>query len=354
MALDKTPDMEGLSPSERAALYKQRASAAGIGQPPNTAGATPRPAPQPAPAPAAAAPAQAPPPAPVAARPAPAAPAAAGTAVAERPAGVPAKVAAAAAARREQVAAVAKRGTATSSGDQSERLVYVWPHLVTIEFLAGILLLLSMIVVSIILQSPLEGHANPDKTPNPSKAPWYFLNLQELLLHMHPSLAGVIIPAGVVFGAIPLIPYIDRNTADVGRWFGTPKARPICWFTTVYTTVVLIALILFDERIGVKPLMQSLATALNAPILTDVNPLGIGALSLPNVIVPLTMMTIPIILLCVLIRVIYHPDGIRDYMFALFTGFVVTYVVLTIVGSFFRGQQMILMWPWDPRQVRIE
>jgi hypothetical protein len=44
----------------------------------------------------------------------------------------------------------------------------------------------------------------------------------------------------------------------------------------------------------------------------------------------------------------------RDYMFALFTGFVVVYVVLTIVGTFFRGQQMILMWPWDPRQVRIE
>ena len=51
---------------------------------------------------------------------------------------------------------------------------------------------------------------------------------------------------------------------------------------------------------------------------------------------------------------IYHADGARDYMFALFTGFVVAYVVLTIVGTFFRGQQMILMWPWDPRQVRLD
>ena len=55
-----------------------------------------------------------------------------------------------------------------------------------------------------------------------------------------------------------------------------------------------------------------------------------------------------------LIRVIYRPTGIRDYMFALFTGFVVSYVVLTIVGSFFRGEQMILMWPWDPRQARLD
>jgi hypothetical protein len=345
--LERTPDMEGLSPSERAALYKQRASAAGIGQPPSgasQAGAAPaRPA-------AAAAPPPAPAPAATAAAPRAAA------AVAERPAGagVPARVAAAAAARREQVAAVAKRETTGGVQEQPERLVYVWPHLVTIEFLSAILILLSMIVVSIILQAPLEGHANPDKTPNPSKAPWYFLNLQELLLHMHPSLAGVLIPAGVVFLAIPLIPYFDRNTVDVGKWFGTPKSVPICIFTIVYSTIVLIALVLFDEYIGVKPLMQNLATTLHMPILADVAPFGIGALSLPNVIVPMILMNVPIVILLVLIRFIYQPDGVHDYMVALFTGFVVAYVVLTIVGTFFRGQQMILMWPWDPRQVRIE
>jgi hypothetical protein len=338
MALERTPDMEGLSPSERAALYKQRASAAGIGRPPSAASAQPA-----APAAAAAAP--------TAPAPAPAA-----TAVAERPAGagVPARVAEAAAARREQVAAVAKREPAAAAEGQSERLVYVWPHLVTIEFLSAVLITLSMVIVSVILQSPLEGHANADKTPNPSKAPWYFLNLQELLLHMHPSLAGVLIPAGVVFALIPLIPYFDRNTADVGKWFGTPKAKPVCIFTTIYSTIVLIALVLFDEYIGVKPLMQSLATALNMPILTDPNPFGIGALSFPNVIVPMILMNVPIVILIILINFLYGPVTMRDYMFALFTGFVVAYVVLTIVGTFFRGQQMILMWPWDPRQVRIE
>jgi quinol---cytochrome c reductase cytochrome c subunit, bacillus type len=339
--LERTPDMEGMSPTDRAALYKQRAAAAGIGQPPSGASgqaAAARPAPAAAAAPAAPAPA----------------PAAA--AVAERPAGagVPAKVAAAAAARREQVAAVARREPAPAAAEQSERLVYVWPHLVTIEFLAGVLLLLSLVVVSIILQSPLEAHANPDRTPNPSKAPWYFLNLQELLLHMHPSLAGVIVPGVVLFALIPLIPYFDRNTADVGKWFGTPKAVPICIFTSVYSTIVLIALVLFDERIGVKPLMQGLATNLHAPILADVNPFGIGALSLPNVIVPTFLMIFPIFVLIWLIKAIYKPTDMRDYMIALFTGFVVAYVVLTIVGSFFRGQQMILMWPWDPRQARLD
>jgi hypothetical protein len=317
--------MQGMTPSERAALYKQRAAAAGIGQP--------------ASAPNAGMPQAAP-----------------GAVVPEPPAraAISAKLADTAALRREQVATIAKRDQVPAMASQPERLVYVWPHLVTIEFMAGVLLLLSLLVVSMVLQAPLEAHANADKTPNPSKAPWYFLNLQELLLHMHPSLAGVLIPAAVLFGAIPLIPYFDRSTVDVGRWFGTPKAKPICVFTAVYSTVVLIALILFDDRIGVKPMMQTLATTFNAPVLADTSPLGIGALSLSNVWVPLIMMTAPIIGLCVLIRVIYRPDGIRDYMFALFTGFVVTYVVLTVVGSFFRGEQMILMWPWDPRQARLD
>jgi menaquinol-cytochrome c reductase cytochrome b/c subunit len=340
--LEKTPDMEGLSPAERAAIYKQRAAAAGIGRAPNAAAAEAaapaRAATQPAAATATAAPAAA-------------------TAVAERPAGagVPAKVAAAAAARREQVAAVAKRdGAAPGAAQEAERLVYVWPHLVMIEFLAAVLLMLTLVLVSIILQAPLEGHANPDKTPNPSKAPWYFLNLQELLLHMHPSLAGVLIPAGVVFGAIPLIPYFDRNTADVGKWFGTAAAKPICIFTFIYTVVVEIGLVLFDERIGVKPLMTNLANATHISFLSDTNPFGIGALSMPNVIVPMILMNFPILVLLLLIRFLFKPQGMRDYMLALFTGFVASYVLLTIVGSFFRGQQMILMWPWDPRQVRLD
>jgi hypothetical protein len=74
---------------------------------------------------------------------------------------------------------------------------------------------------------------------------------------------------------------------------------------------------------------------------------------MPNVIVPLIFLIAPIFVLIWLLNIIYKPDGPRDYMFAIFTGFVVSYVFLTIVGSFFRGQQMLLMWPWDPRMARI-
>ncbi|MCC7366868.1 MAG: menaquinol-cytochrome C reductase [Chloroflexi bacterium] len=329
--------MANLSPAERARMYKERAAAAGIGRPP-AAGQD---------GDAAAAAAPPPPPAPKPAAPAAAGGGAAGlspdqrqrlaAAVQRGPAERPAAAAAA-------PAAAAKAGNSAAEA-QSQRLVYVWPHLVTIEFMAAVLLLVSMIVIAIVIQSPLEGHANADKTPNPSKAPWYFLNLQELLLHMHPALAGVIVPA-VALGLIAIIPYFDRDPKDVGKWFGTPKALSIAWFTSWFSTVVLIGLVFFDEFVGQKPLMNNLArntglSFLNAPVMVDI-------------VVPMILMNGPIAVLVWLLKKYYKPDNARDWMIALFTGFFVAYVVLTIVGTFMRGQGMHLMWPWDPKMIRVE
>jgi quinol---cytochrome c reductase cytochrome c subunit, bacillus type len=344
--LERTPDMASLSPSERARIYKERAAAAGIGRPPAAGqeGAAPAPA-APAPAPAPAEPA------------APAAPARAaagggGAGAAgltpeqrQRLAAAVQRGGAAAPAAAPAAAAASSPRPASGAVDQSQRLVYVWPHLVTIELMASVLLLVSMIVISMVIQAPLEGHANTDKTPNPSKAPWYFLNLQELLLHMHPALAGVLIPAGAL-ALIAIIPYFDRDTRDVGKWFGTPKSIAITWFTTWYTAIVLILEVIFDEEIGVKPMMTWLAqrTGLEVFIWPAV----------VNVIVPMIFMNVPIIILVWLIKRIYKPDNARDWMVCLFTGFFVSYIVLTIVGTFMRGQGMHLMWPWDVRMIRVE
>jgi hypothetical protein len=212
---------------------------------------------------------------------------------------------------------------------------------VTIEFMASVMALLSMLFISVVIQAPLAGHANPDRTPNPAKAPWYFLNLQELLLHMHPALAGVIVPSAAL-ALIAIIPYIDRDSRDVGKWFGTPKALPIVWHTTWFTTLVLFAEVFLDEFIGIKPFFRDfLGGALNTLVVTDI-------------IVPLILMLGPIPLLFLLLRRVARPEGTRDVMIALFTGFFVAYIVLTIVGTFFRGQGMHLMWPWDPHMIVIE
>src|SRR5579884_1339801 len=175
-------------------------------------------------------------------------------------------------AKRQRLLELVRGRAMARPTDLSEDEVMVWPSLVVVEAVSAVVFLLILTILSILVGAPLIDRANPNVTPNPSKAPWYFLNLQELLLHMDPGLAGVIIPAGVVFVAIPLIPYFDRNTIDVGRWFGTPKAIPICIFTSVYTLVVEIAEVLFDDRVGVKPMMQAAAVTFHWPYLADTNP----------------------------------------------------------------------------------
>src|SRR5438309_10928047 len=72
--------------------------------------------------------------------------------------------------------------------------VLVWPDLVFVEFISAVLFTVLLLGLSTAINAVLLDQANSDVTPNPSKAPWYFLNLQELLLHMHPALAGVVVP----------------------------------------------------------------------------------------------------------------------------------------------------------------
>ena len=88
--------------------------------------------------------------------------------------------------------------------------VHVWPHLLVAEFLAALAITLFTTLFSIFVNAPLLELANFNKTPNPSKAPWYFLGLQELLTMFHPMVAGVTIPGMGIFLLI-LAPFIDKN-----------------------------------------------------------------------------------------------------------------------------------------------
>ena len=87
-------------------------------------------------------------------------------------------------------------------------------------------------------------------TPDPAKAPWYFLGLQELLLHMNPSLAGVIVPTVVLVG-LAALPYIDRRRKGTGIWFSGPKGKAITAFAAFYTAVWELALIFLDQWLPV-------------------------------------------------------------------------------------------------------
>jgi hypothetical protein len=101
----------------------------------------------------------------------------------------------------------------------------VWPDLVYTELISLILCSVVLIVWSIFLKAPLEQPANPANTPNPSKAPWYFLGLQEMLVYFDPWLAGVVLPGLIIAGLIA-IPYVDKNPKGNGYFtFNERKAE---------------------------------------------------------------------------------------------------------------------------------
>jgi hypothetical protein len=107
------------------------------------------------------------------------------------------------------LALVPPEGIQRVEREQGDR-VNVWPHLLVEEFVAMLILSAGLIVFSTFLNAPLRQLANANLTPNPSKAPWYFLGLQELLRYFHPMIAGITIPTFILVG-LAAVPYVDRN-----------------------------------------------------------------------------------------------------------------------------------------------
>ena len=116
------------------------------------------------------------------------------------------------------------------------REVAVWPYLLRMEFLAAIIVTIILMVWSITLDAPLEEPANPSLTMNPSKAPWYFLGLQEMLVYFDPWIAGVVMPTLIIIGLI-VIPYIDEN--PLGNGYYTYKQRRFAIWAFVFGFIIL-------------------------------------------------------------------------------------------------------------------
>ena len=102
------------------------------------------------------------------------------------------------------------------------RELHVWPYLIRIEFLAAVIVTVVLFVWSIKINAPLEEPANPNLTMNPSKAPWYFLGLQEMLVYFDPWIAGVVMPGLLIVGLM-VFPYVDSN--PLGNGYYTWKQR---------------------------------------------------------------------------------------------------------------------------------
>jgi quinol-cytochrome oxidoreductase complex cytochrome b subunit len=130
------------------------------------------------------------------------------------------------------------RGTTLQVGRNPEDEVFSWPHLIFRELLLFLAVMAVVLFLAIFWNAPLEELANAIHPPNPAKAPWYFLGLQELVSYSA-FWGGVVVP-GALVAALMLLPYLDRGRAGTGRWFA-PERRVA---NTIFTLCLIVALVL--------------------------------------------------------------------------------------------------------------
>ena len=205
--------------------------------------------------------------------------------------------------------------------------VFAFPLVALIELLLALGVTAALMLMSLALNAPLEEIANPNVTTDPAKAPWYFMGLQELLEHGHPTLMAVILPTIMVLFVIA-IPYLDNSRVGAGRWFTSPRGRRFTIYTALYALIVMPIYILVDNAFPLREILRG--------VLPDF---------IAQVIIPgLIMGLITLLPLIVLWR--KKPDA-REVMLVMFTLLFVSAVVFTLVGFLFRGPGFELYWPWD-------
>ncbi len=217
-------------------------------------------------------------------------------------------------------------GRVPAAPSEPEHEVMTWPHLLLTEvtLLLGLLAVLG--VLSIFVNAPLEELANPSDPPNPAKAPWYFLGLQELVSYSA-IVGGVLTPLLVVLGLLMAIPYIDRDLADVGIWFGGPRGRRLAAVTALATLVGVPLLLFLNTRFGIRRIYP------DAPQ------------SLIDLVNPATAMIASIVAASLVTGV--RTRSWRLGAIVVFTGFTIAELVLTTVGTVFRGPNWGWVWPWQ-------
>src|SRR3990170_3781818 len=254
---------------------------------------------------------------------------------------------------------------------EREEEVLVWPDLVFIEFVAAVLFTVTFLILSVFINAPLLNRANLNVTPNPSKAPWYFLNLQELLLHMDKAWAGVLVPtvALIFFAAIPYIDPGDTAGPDrFARWIpACPEvSADVAWpclrdeAGVAHKGIVStkdIAKRLEFEALGVK--WPEDLDHIGWPFNDSIGDFKFGMfhgwggehLNIPAAtaeqVIPLSSIAFFAVLIIYILFRLGWVRTRRDVMIVMYTGVMAGYLALALVGSFFRGPGQDLVWPTE-------
>ncbi len=206
-----------------------------------------------------------------------------------------------------------------------ENVLFV-PNLLVREIAVALCLVALIMGLSLVFDAPLEEAANPGMSPNPAKAPWYFLGIQELLLHFHPLFAVVVIPALAVTALIA-VPYLKYRDDTEGIWFMSLRGRRLAIIAAVTATVATPLWVALDEYwLDYSAWMPGL-------------PPGIS-----EGLIPATLLVAAVVAFYMIMKRIFSAskDEAIQSIFVLLT---VAFVVLTVTGVWFRGAGMALAWP---------
>ncbi|HEY83792.1 MAG TPA: cytochrome bc complex cytochrome b subunit [Chloroflexi bacterium] len=212
-----------------------------------------------------------------------------------------------------------------AKGEKVEKLTTI-PYLVQIEVTAAMLLITTLFLWAAQVPAPLEALANPAHPPNPAKAAWYFMGLQELLLHMHP-LAAMLLP-GIVLFAIAALPYWDTRSSDIGIYFRSKKGLTIAITGVVFSLILVPLLVLVDEWWIDLPLMLPFLSTL-----------------ISNGLIPLLLSLGGLAIIYYFLRGIFSATH-SEALVGLFTFVTFSLFILTLIGVFFRGPNMALVMPF--------
>ncbi len=199
------------------------------------------------------------------------------------------------------------------------------PNLVLKELVVGLILIAVIFLFSAVLDAPLLDRANPAYSPNPAKAPWYFMGIQELLLHIHPFFAFVVIPL-VFFGGLIWLPYAIKE-GNAGVWFYSEKGKKLAIQAAIVSMILTPVAILLEEYL------------LHFEDWLPGWPKGIS-----EGVIPFLLLIGSFGLYIFFVKRKYQTKAM-ELIVALFTVFIVSYIVLSIIGIWFRGEGMVLILP---------
>ncbi|NQT70357.1 MAG: cytochrome b N-terminal domain-containing protein [Desulfobacteraceae bacterium] len=204
--------------------------------------------------------------------------------------------------------------------------VETMPNLILREVVVALVLFAFILVFSMLFNAPLESQANPGLSPNPTKAPWYFVGIQEMLMHFHPLFAFLIIPVLIIVALLSL-PYIDYQSHTAGVWFTSFKGRRTALIAALAATIATPLGILADEYIIDFGAWMH----------------GVPA-SISNGLIPFTLVLTAIAGFYILIKRRYSLTN-NEAIQAIFVLFLTAFLILTVTGIWFRGPGMRLIWP---------